>query len=449
MKEHGHIMSRLSSIQVLVIGFFGIITLGTILLLLPIATRDGETTTFINAFFTATSATCVTGLVVFDTYTHWTLFGQSVILAMIQIGGLGFMSVATFLSLAFRRKISLKERGIIQEAMNMPEIAGVVRLMRHVLIGTVFFELCGAIIFSIRFIPIMGVARGIYTAVFHSVSSFCNAGFDLFGRFEPGSSLELFNDDLLINIVTMALIVIGGIGFYVWEDIHRNGFHFKKYKLHSKMVISMTLALIVIPAVLFFVLERNNAYKDFSTPQAIMSASFQSVTLRTAGFSTVHPSQLSDSSALLGCVLMLIGGSPGSTAGGIKTTSFMILILGVVSMLAKRDSITSFKRRLPHGYLTKVSAILTMYLFFALLSVGTICAVDSIHLRESLFQVFSAIGTVGVDMTNTGDLSCLSKVILSILMFFGRIGGLSLALAFAKPITARPIKYPTEKISVG
>lgn len=442
-------MSKLSSIQVLVIGFFGIITLGTILLLLPFATRDGETTTIIDAIFTATSATCVTGLVVHDTYTHWTLFGQATILTMIQIGGLGFMSVATFLSLALRRKISLKERGIIQEAMNMPEIAGVVRLMRHVLIGTVFFELCGAIIFSIKFIPIMGISRGIYTAVFHSVSSFCNAGFDLFGRFEPGSSLELFNNDVIINVATMALIIIGGIGFYVWEDIHTNGFHFKKYKLHSKMVISMTIVLILVPAVLFFVLERNNAYKDFSTPQAIMSASFQSVTLRTAGFSTVHPSKLTDSSSLLGCVLMLIGGSPGSTAGGIKTTSFMILMLGVVSMLAKRDSITAYKRRLPHGYLTKVSAILTMYLFFALLSVGIICAVDTIHLREALFQVFSAIGTVGVDMTNTGCLSSLPKVILSILMFFGRIGGLSLALAFSKPITAPPTKYPTEKISVG
>lgn len=442
-------MSKLSSIQVLVIGFFGIITLGTILLMLPFATRDGETTTIIDAIFTATSATCVTGLVVHDTYTHWTLFGQATILTMIQIGGLGFMSVATFLSLALRRKISLKERGIIQEAMNMPEIAGVVRLMRHVLIGTVFFELCGAIIFSIKFIPIMGISRGIYTAVFHSVSSFCNAGFDLFGRFEPGSSLEFFNNDVIINVATMALIIIGGIGFYVWEDIHINGFHFKKYKLHSKMVISMTIVLILVPAVLFFVLERNNAYKDFSTPQAIMSASFQSVTLRTAGFSTVHPSHLTDSSSLLGCVLMLIGGSPGSTAGGIKTTSFMILILGVVSMLGKRDSITAYKRRLPHGYLTKVSAILTMYLFFALLSVGIICAVDTIHLREAMFQVFSAIGTVGVDMTNTGCLSSLSKVILSILMFFGRIGGLSLALAFSKPIMAPPTKYPTEKISVG
>lgn len=442
-------MSKLSSIQVLVIGFFGIITLGTILLMLPFATRDGETTTIIDAIFTATSATCVTGLVVHDTYTHWTLFGQATILTMIQIGGLGFMSVATFLSLALRRKISLKERGIIQEAMNMPEIAGVVRLMRHVLIGTVFFELCGAIIFSIKFIPIMGISRGIYTAVFHSVSSFCNAGFDLFGRFEPSSSLEFFNNDVIINVATMALIIIGGIGFYVWEDIHINGFHFKKYKLHSKMVISMTIVLILVPAVLFFVLERNNAYKDFSTPQAIMSASFQSVTLRTAGFSTVHPSHLTDSSSLLGCVLMLIGGSPGSTAGGIKTTSFMILILGVVSMLGKRDSITAYKRRLPHGYLTKVSAILTMYLFFALLSVGIICAVDTIHLREAMFQVFSAIGTVGVDMTNTGCLSSLSKVILSILMFFGRIGGLSLALAFSKPIMAPPTKYPTEKISVG
>lgn len=442
-------MNKLSSIQVLVIGFFGIITFGTILLMLPFATRDGETTTIIDAIFTATSATCVTGLVVHDTYTHWTLFGQATILTMIQIGGLGFMSVATFLSLALRRKISLKERGIIQEAMNMPEIAGAVRLMRHVLIGTVFFELCGAVIFSIKFIPIMGIARGIYTSVFHSVSSFCNAGFDLFGRFEPGSSLEYFNDDVLINIVTMALIIIGGIGFYVWEDIHANGIHFKKYKLHSKMVISMTIVLILVPAILFFVLERNNAYKDFSTPQAIMSASFQSVTLRTAGFSTVHPSNLTDSSALLGCVLMLIGGSPGSTAGGIKTTSFMILILGVVAMLAKRDSITAYKRRLPHGYLTKVSAILTMYLFFALLSVGIICAVDSIHLREALFQVFSAIGTVGVDMTNTGNMTSVSKMILSILMFFGRIGGLSLALAFAKPIMSSPIKYPTEKISVG
>lgn len=442
-------MSKLSSIQILVIGFFGIITLGSILLMLPIATRDGETTTLINAIFTATSATCVTGLVVYDTYAHWTLFGQATILTMIQIGGLGFMSVATFLSIALRRKISLKERGIIQEAMNMPEIAGVVRLMRHVLIGTVCFELCGAVIFCFKFIPIMGIARGIYTSVFHSVSSFCNAGFDLFGRIEPCSSLEHFNDDVLINIVTIALIVIGGIGFYVWEDIHKNGIHFKRYKLHSKMVISMTLFLIIVPAILFFVLERNNAYKDFSTPQAMMSAGFQSVTLRTAGFSTVHPSNLSESSSLLGCVLMLIGGSPGSTAGGIKTTSFMVLILGVVSMLAKRDSITAFKRRLPHGFLTKVSAILTMYLFFAFISVGIICAVDSVNLKEGLFQVFSAIGTVGVDMTDTALASNITKAILSVLMFFGRIGGLSLALAFAKPITASPIKYPTEKISVG
>lgn len=442
-------MNKLSSIQVLVIGFFIIITLGTILLMLPIATRDGETTTFINAVFTATSATCVTGLAVYDTYSHWTLFGQVTILSMIQIGGLGFMSVATFLSLAVRRKISLKERGIIQEALNMPQIAGVVRLMRQVLFGTVFFELFGAIIFSIRFVPLMGIARGIYTAVFHSVSSFCNAGFDLFGRLNKGASLEYFNDDILINVATMALIIIGGIGFYVWDDIHRNGFHFKRYKLHSKMVISMTAALIIIPAVLFFFLERNHAYKDFSTSQAIMSASFQSVTLRTAGFSTVAPSKLTDSSSLLGCVLMLVGGSPGSTAGGIKTTSLMILILGVLSMMSKRDSITTFKRRLSHAYLTKVSAILTMYLFFAILSAGIICAVDPIQLRESLFQVFSAIGTVGVDMTDTGALSILPKVILSILMFFGRIGGLSLALAFAKPIVSPPIKYPMEKISVG
>ena len=442
-------MNKLSSIQVLVIGFFIIITLGTILLMLPIATRDGETTTFINAVFTATSATCVTGLAVYDTYSHWTLFGQVTILSMIQIGGLGFMSVATFLSLAVRRKISLKERGIIQEALNMPQIAGVVRLMRQVLFGTVFFELFGAIIFSIRFVPLMGIARGIYTAVFHSVSSFCNAGFDLFGRLNKGASLEYFNDDILINVATMALIIIGGIGFYVWDDIHRNGFHFKRYKLHSKMVISMTAALIIIPAVLFFFLERNHAYKDFSTSQAIMSASFQSVTLRTAGFSTVAPSKLTDSSSLLGCVLMLVGGSPGSTAGGIKTTSLMILILGVLSMMSKRDSITTFKRRLSHAYLTKVSAILTMYLFFAVLSAGIICAVDPIQLRESLFQVFSAIGTVGVDMTDTGALSILPKVILSILMFFGRIGGLSLALAFAKPIVSPPIKYPMEKISVG
>lgn len=442
-------ISKLSSIQVLVIGFFIIITLGTILLMMPCATRDGEVTTFIDAIFTATSATCVTGFSVYDTYSHWTLFGQITILSMIQIGGLGFMSIATFLSLAMRRKITLKERGIIQEALNMPEIAGVVRLMKHVLFGTVLFEACGAIIFSIRFVPIMGFARGVYTAVFHSVSSFCNAGFDLFGRLKGGSSMEYFNDDVLVNVVTMALIIIGGIGFYVWEDIHRNGIHFKKYKLHSKMVISMTLALIIIPAVLFFLLERNHAYNDFSTPQAVMSASFQSVTLRTAGFSTVSPSQLTDSSSLLSSVLMLIGGSPGSTAGGIKTTSFMILILGVVSMLSKRDSITAFKRRLPHGYLSKVSAILTMYLFFSILSVGIICAVDPIQIRESLFQVFSAIGTVGIDMTDTGTLSNIPKVILSILMFFGRIGGLSLALAFAKPIVSPPIKYPMEKISVG
>lgn len=442
-------MGKLSSIQILVLGFLLVITVGSILLCLPFATKVGETTPVVDAVLTATSATCVTGLVSFDTFTHWTTFGQVVILALIQIGGLGFMSIATLLSLAFRRKISLKERGIIQESLNMPEIAGVVRLVRHVLIGTLIFELGGAILFSFRFCAEYGIGRGIYFSIFHSISSFCNAGFDLFGCNAPYSSLTSYNGDIFINVLTMALIIIGGIGFYVWEDLYQNGFHFRRYRMHTKLVLATTAILIIVPAILFFFLERNGAYADFSTPQSMVSSLFQSVTLRTAGFNTVDSGTLSNTSILLGCILMLIGGSPGSTAGGIKTTSFAVLVLGVVSMFKRNSSVIAFKRRLEHGTLTKVCSILILYLSASLFAIGAICAIEGTSLSSTMYDVFSAIGTVGVNINEIGLLHNASKLILTFLMFFGRLGGLTIMLSFTRTAKAPPVKYPIGKISVG
>ncbi|MCR1898476.1 TrkH family potassium uptake protein [Irregularibacter muris] len=441
---------NLSYPKLSVLGFFLIIIIGAILLSLPISSRDGEFIPFINALFTSASATCVTGLVVYDTYSHFSVFGQIVILALIQVGGLGFMIIATMFLLALRKKIGIKERGFLKESVNSVHIGGVVRLTKHILIGTFLMEGIGAIILSIKFSYEMGMAAGIYNGVFHSVSAFCNAGFDLMGRYSKYSSLTRYSNDTLINLVIMFLIVIGGIGFIVWEDIYKHKYKFKKYQLHSKIVLCTTFLLIVCSVIIFYFMEMNNVLEDVGIKERALSSLFQVITPRTAGFNTVDIASLSEGSKLLTMILMIIGGSSGSTAGGIKTTTFVVSILSVVSLIRQSEDLNIFGRRLERGVLKQSSSIITIYLSVALLAMLFISFNQpELDLRDIVFEVFSAIGTVGMSTGITSSLDIASKMMIIVLMFCGRIGSLAVIMAISNHTNTVLTKSPVEKITIG
>lgn len=435
--------------QISAISFMSIILIGALLLTLPISSRSGEATPFIDALFTSASATCVTGLVVYDTYTHFSLFGQIVILSLIQIGGLGFMIIATLFSLMLKRKIGLKERGMLQESVSTIHIGGIVRLTKHILFGTVIFEAIGAIILALRFYPDMGLKQGLYNGVFLSISAFCNAGFDLMGRFEPSSSLTLYSGDIVVNLVIMSLIVVGGVGFLVWEDIFTNKLKFCKYRLHTKIVLVVTATLIIVPAIIFYSIERTNSFAGMGTTESWLASFFQSITPRTAGFNTVNIAELSEGSILLTIILMVIGGSPGSTAGGVKTTSFAVIILSLIASIRHTEDINVFNRRLERDVIKKAYDVITIYFMCCALSVLLICALQPFGLKEVFFEVVSALSTVGMSTGITPDLNSLSKFIITLLMFFGRVGSLSVALVFSEKKEYIPIRKPVEKISIG
>lgn len=435
--------------QISAISFMSIILIGALLLTLPISSRSGEATPFIDALFTSASATCVTGLVVYDTYTHFSLFGQIVILSLIQIGGLGFMIIATLFSLMLKRKIGLKERGMLQESVSTIHIGGIVRLTKHILFGTVIFEAIGAIILALRFYPDMGLKQGLYNGVFHSISAFCNAGFDLMGRFEPSSSLTLYSGDIVVNLVIMSLIVVGGVGFLVWEDIFTNKLKFCKYRLHTKIVLVVTATLIIVPAIIFYSIERTNSFAGMGTTESWLASFFQSITPRTAGFNTVNIAELSEGSILLTIILMVIGGSPGSTAGGVKTTSFAVIILSLMASIRHTEDINVFNRRLERDVIKKAYDVITIYFMCCALAVLLICALQPFGLKEVFFEVVSALSTVGMSTGITPDLNSLSKFIITLLMFFGRVGSLSVALVFSEKKEYIPIRKPVEKISIG
>ncbi|MCQ2015478.1 TrkH family potassium uptake protein [Clostridium butyricum] len=435
--------------QISAISFMSIILIGALLLTLPISSRSGEATPFIDALFTSASATCVTGLVVYDTYTHFSLFGQIVILSLIQIGGLGFMIIATLFSLMLKRKIGLKERGMLQESVSTVHIGGIVRLTKHILFGTVIFEAIGAVILALRFYPDMGLKQGLYNGVFHSISAFCNAGFDLMGRFEPSSSLTLYSGDIVVNLVIMSLIVVGGVGFLVWEDIFTNKLKFCKYRLHTKIVLVVTATLIIVPAIIFYSIERTNSFAGMGTTESWLASFFQSITPRTAGFNTVNIAELSEGSILLTIILMVIGGSPGSTAGGVKTTSFAVIILSLIASIRHTEDINVFNRRLERDVIKKAYDVITIYFMCCALAVLLICALQPFGLKEVFFEVVSALSTVGMSTGITPDLNSLSKFIITLLMFFGRVGSLSVALVFSEKKEYIPIRKPVEKISIG
>ena len=442
-------ISQLPTSSIIAIGFLLVILTGTLLLMLPFSSRNGQSAGFLTSLFTATSASCVTGLVVADTYQQWSIFGQLIILCMIQVGGLGFMTFGAFFSMLLHRNIGLKERNILQESVNSMQIGGIVKLTRKILFGTMFFEGVGAILLFLRFLPEMGVPRALYNGIFHSISAFCNAGFDLMGRKEAYSSLVSYSDDIIVNVVVMLLIVIGGIGFIVWDDVAHHKLKFKSYLLHTKIVLVATAVLVFGGGFLFWLTERNGLFAGMGVRETVLSALFSSVTARTAGFNTTDTAALSQSGKLLTIVLMFIGGSPGSTAGGIKTTTIVVMLLAVWMNLTRAKGCNIFGRRLPDDAVRKAGIVFTINLLLAISSAIILLALQPFPMDEVLFEVFSAIGTVGMTTGITRDLCTISRVVIIFLMYLGRVGSLTFALSFTERRKADPLQRPTEKILIG
>ena len=445
MSKHIWFQNKLSSFQIIILGFAGVIVLGALLLMLPISTQNGAVTPFSKTLFTATSAVCVTGLVVFDTASYWSGFGQLIILIMIQIGGLGVISVASFLSMLAGRKISLMQRQTMQNALSAPQMGGIVKLTRFIFLVSFAIEGIGALLLMPVFMTKYGI-RGIWMAVFHSVSAFCNAGFDLMGN-QTGqySSLTSFAGSGYVTLVICLLIMIGGIGFLTWKDIAVKKTRFKEYSMQTKVILVTTATLIVIPAVFFF-------FSDFASEplkDRICMSVFQAVTPRTAGFNTADLNKMSDAGRSVMMLLMLIGGSPGSTAGGMKTTTIAVLFANAIAVFRKRQNANCYGRRIDDSTVKNASAILFMYVFFSMLSAIIISITDGIPMQMGMFETFSAIGTVGLTLGITPTLSAVSRFVLILLMFFGRVGGLTIIYAAFSQKDASTLKYPMENITVG
>lgn len=446
-ERHGY--HRLNQVQYIALGFFFIILAGSLILTLPIASQSGEWTPFLDSMFTATSATCVTGLVVYDTFTHWNVFGQLVILLLIQIGGLGFITVGVGFSMAFRRRIGLRQRDLLKESINAMEIGGIVKLSRKIFIGTALCEGVGALLLATRFIPEFGLVKGIYYSIFHAISAFCNAGFDLMGGQQPYASFTAYATDPVINITLMLLIIVGGLGFVVWSDVVSKRFRWKNYSLHTKMVISVTLLLIFGGALFLFLFEQGGTIKGMSTGDQILASLFGSVTARTAGFNTVDTGALQPESKLLTIALMFIGGSPGSTAGGVKTTTIAVILIYVVSNLRGESGCNVFHRRIGDEVIKRASMVFCLNLFLGLTSVTLILATSNLHMSDVLFEVYSAISTVGMTTGITRDLNVVGRIVIIILMYCGRIGSMTFALSLVAKPEAKGLSLPEEKITIG
>ncbi|GEA16176.1 MAG: trk/ktr system potassium uptake protein [Moorella sp. (in: firmicutes)] len=423
-----------------------VIATGTLLLSLPIASQSGQPVAVIDALFTATSATAVTGLVTVDTQTTYSLFGELVILTLIQTGGLGFMTLSTLVALLLGKRITLKERLVMQEAMNQLTVEGVVRLSKYVLIFTLFAEGLGALLLSIRFSSQMPLGQAIYFGIFHAVSAFCNAGFDLFSR-----SLVDYRGDLLVNMVITLLIIFGGLGFSVVADIYTKR-SWQRLSLHSKIVIRTTLLLIVTATVIIFLLEYTNTKSLAPLPlgEKILASYFQAVTPRTAGFNTLVIGDLRPVTLLFITILMFIGASPGSTGGGIKTTTFAAIAVAVWTIIRGNVDIEVFGRRLPRGTVLKALAIAAVSLLLIVTVTGILLITEQADLQMVLFEVTSAFGTVGLSMGLTPKLTVAGKLLITATMFTGRVGPLTLAFAIAQRLGRQGIKhYPEERIIVG
>lgn len=436
---------RLSVFQMIILGFALVILAGALLLMLPVSSRSGSTTPFNEALFTSTSAVCVTGLVVRDTATYWSTFGQGVIFLLFQIGGLGVITMLASLALLSGRRISLMGRTAMQETISAPKTGGVVKLTMFILKATLFIELAGALALMPAFVSDFGM-RGVWLSFFHSVSAFCNAGFDLMGTQQMQyASLTAYADNALVNVATMLLIIVGGIGFLTWDDIAANRFRFRRYRLQSKVILVTTALLIVLPAVFFFFVD----FAGMPLKERILKSFFQSVSPRTAGLNTADLTLMSGAGQAIVIALMLIGGSPGSTAGGMKTTTFAVLVANIAASFKRKESPSFFSARVGDDAVKNASTIFLMYVLLFFAGAIAISVTDGLPMGKCLYETASAIGTVGLSLGITPELSIPSRAILIALMFLGRVGALTLVYAAVAGARKNLSKRPLERITVG
>lgn len=445
MADFIHKKNKFTSFQIIIWGFIAIILMGALLLMLPVSSKAGIITPFNEALFTSTSAVCVTGLVVQDTATYWSWFGQGIILVLIQIGGLGVITIAVSFALLSGRKISLMQRSVMQEAISAPKVGGIVRLTGFILKGTFLVEFTAAFIMMPVFVKDFG-AKGIWMAIFHSISAFCNAGFDLMGTENVKyASLTSYISHPLINITIMLLIIIGGIGFLTWEDILKNKYRIKSYRMQTKVILTTSLLLILFPAFFFFFRD----FADMPMQERIFSSLFQAVTPRTAGFNTADLTMMTQDGLGIVIALMLVGGSPGSTAGGMKTTTLAVLIANALACFRRKEDAQMFGRRIENSTVKNSATIFMMYIVFFFGGAIVISAVEDLSFSTCLFETASAIGTVGLTLGITPGLGVISQIILMILMFLGRVGGLTLIYAALSGSGKKISKLPQEKMMVG
>ena len=452
-KKRRHIRSDvpMSAQSIIALGFLAIILIVTALLMLPVSSAAGTMTDPLTALFTATSAVCVTGLVVVDTATHWSLFGKLVLITGIQIGGLGVMTVMALVSMLLGQRIGLRQRTLLQESVASLHIGGIVRLVRRAMIGTALIEGLGVVLLAFRFVPSLGWPRGLGYSLFHSISAFCNAGFDLMGTISgPYTSLESFVSDPLVNLTVIALILVGGIGFFVWDDLIECRFRWKRMQLHTRLVLLLSALLVLVPAALFYAFERTNAMAGLDTGGRVLASLFSAVTPRTAGFDTIATAELSDASALLTLLLMLTGGNPGSTAGGAKTTTMLLVLLLATSMLRREEDVHIMGRRIDMSLMRRACAIVVIYVSLAMVSTLALCALQpELALRDVLLEVFSAVDTVGMTTGITRQLGTASRLILIALMYAGRLGSLTFAILIAHRRAPAPVQYPAGQLLIG
>jgi len=442
--------TKMHPTQVLVLGFLSLIAIGTILLNLPIASRSGESVGFVNALFTATSAVCVTGLVVVDTLTHWSTFGHIVILLLIQIGGLGFMTLGTLFAFIVGKKIFLKERMLMKESLNQFSVSGVVRLTKYILIMTFIIEGIGAVLLSTVFIPEHGLLKGIWYSIFHSISAFCNAGFSIIGNFQ---SLTPYVNNPIMTMTVVMLVVLGGIGFVVILEVLEKK-SFKKFSLHTKLALTMTAALLILGFLAMISLEFNNpaTMGDLPWHGKILSAIFHSVTPRTAGFNTLPMGSMTVAALFITMVFMFIGGSSAGTAGGVKVTTVGLVIAGVASEIKGKNDIEAFEKRIPLHQIIRAIAIIGLSLGVVILVIMVLSITEqNASFLEVMFEAISAFGTVGLSLGITTELSVIGKIVVAITMFFGRVGPLTIFLALAqrRQKNMGTLRYPEEKIIIG
>ncbi len=439
---------NISPNRIIALGFIVMILLGSLLLMMPLSGRNGEGLGFIDSLFTATSATCVTGLVVVDTWSHFSLFGQTVILLLIQIGGLGYMTLAMTISLLLGKKMGLRHRSLMMESVSAQSLGSILDLVKYIVVGTAVIEGAGAVILAFRFIPEFGFARGCWYSVFHSISAFCNAGFDLMGSGGPYSSLVHYVEDPVVNITVSVLILLGGLGFMVWRDVWKNGLQFRKYSLHTKLMVTASIILTVGGTVLFWTAERVNVLSGMKLSDQWLASLFQSVSARTAGFNTVDLASLTGAGGLLMIVLMFVGAGPGSTGGGVKVTTVVVCMLSLIGYARGHREVSIFNRRLDENQIRRSASAVTLYMAMALSGCYVIMVTQNFAIQDVLFEVFSAMSTVGLSTGITRELSLLNRLVVIMMMYCGRIGSLTMIMAVVEHLPAR-IKDPVEQIVIG